>query len=50
MIFFGLDTHTWSANISSVKGDHTIKMGYEYRLMSFAAPSSRSFFSSKYQV
>ncbi|MBI3684775.1 MAG: TonB-dependent receptor [Acidobacteria bacterium] len=33
VIFFGLDTHSWKADLSKVRGRHSLKMGFDYRLM-----------------
>jgi hypothetical protein len=33
IIFFGIDTHSWRGELSKFKGRHSLKIGYEYRLL-----------------
>ncbi|MBI3696613.1 MAG: TonB-dependent receptor [Acidobacteria bacterium] len=33
VIFFGIDTHSWRGELSKFKGRHSLKVGYEYRLL-----------------
>jgi hypothetical protein len=33
VIFFGIDTHSWKGELSKFQGKHSLKTGYEYRLL-----------------
>jgi hypothetical protein len=33
VIFFGIDTHSWRAELSNYQGRQSLKIGYEYRLL-----------------
>ncbi len=33
VIFFGLDNHSWNANLTRVQGKHSLKTGFEFRLV-----------------
>jgi outer membrane receptor protein involved in Fe transport len=33
VIFFGLDNHSWNANLTRIQGKHSLKAGFEFRLV-----------------